>query len=726
MLAPPLQSAVEALGYQSAPGYVDSSVTERGARDYVWRDLRSKCHIDAAYFSGAVPLVAFIQADSPEAIREAHGRLWNFGRVPVLIAATDETVSALSCFERPTSTGFLEAVLASARPEQGLSSAFSEFSRFNIEAGRLTERHPGRFERRNRVDRSLLESLRFLRRSLLAAHVSPSAIESLIGRSIFIRYLEDRAILSPEHLEELGAGPSYVETLRTGRAAVFALYDALAEQFNGDVFRPGTHLSVRDEALDALADFLSGTRPSGQQTLFPYDFGVIPAELISSIYEQLLEESQRRTAAYYTPRHVVDLVLDEVLPWGGTSTDIQVLDPSCGSGIFLAEAFRRLVYRHVDVQGNGNRFDDLSDLLTSSIHGVDLSAPAIGVTAFGLYLSLLERVDPPTAWRDGRLPTLVGTNLIVSDFFDEHALSGQQFDVVVGNPPWQSRLTESALQYVTSSDIEIADQQIALAFLWRVQDQLDDDGVLGLVLPAKALLHNRSSAAIRARRTIFSQLNIETIIDLSPVRRETFGSASNPGAVVVLRRAMAAPAEDAIVYLSPRRTPLSREIDGIVVSQADIHRVPRRLAATDPNIWKGFLWGSEADVGLLTRLREGFQTLGDLAVKQKWVVGQGFQVKGGDKQDASHLLGMKLVKPEDVGPLRATSPSDVVRDPIMHRTRDERLFLAPHIVLRNGFRRWPVSALIEFNAAFADGLFGIAGVEADASLLNLDPPMRGR
>lgn len=713
----PLNSATEALGYQSAPGYVDSSVSERGARDYVWRDLQAKCDVDAAYFSGAVPLVAFVEADSQEDIPDAHRRLWNFGRVPILIAATTENVFALSCFDRPTRPGSPAPVLASARHGQSLSKVLADFSRFDVEAGRASMRHPGRFQRRTRVDRSLLVNLRVLRDRLLTTGASASAAEELIGRSIFIRYLEDRMILSPEHLQQLGAPPSYVATLRDGPGSVLALFEALAEHFNGDVFRPARDLELTHEALDFLGDFLSGTQPSGQQVLWPYDFGVIPSELISSIYEQLLEETQKQHSAYYTPRHVVDLVLDEVLPWDGATTDISVLDPSCGSGIFLAEAFRRLVYRHLEVQGKASTFSELSSLLTSSIHGIDVSAPAIGVTAFGLYLALLERVDPPSAWREARLPPLVGPNLIVSDYFDVHDLRHGFFDIVVGNPPWRSALTEPARRYVRERGVKVADQQIALAFLWRAQEQLTEHGLLGLVLPAKALLHNRSAAASRARRDVFSNLAIETVIDLSPVRRETFGASSNPGAIVIVSALGSSRDDGAIVYLSPRRTPLARELDGIVVSQQDIYRVSRARAATDPDMWKAYLWGSHADSELISRLRERFRSLGDLGEVRGWVIRQGFQARGGGAQDASHLLGMKYLSPKDVHGLKVSVPKAVVTDAVMHRTRDPRVFLAPHVVLRNGFSHWPVAAFVGFDAAFANGLFGIAAPRRDAQML---------
>lgn len=58
------------------------------------------------------------------------------------------------------------------------------------------------------------------------------------------------------------------------------------------------------------------------------------------------------------------------------------LDPSCGSGIFLVESYRRMVEKQI----NGNLFteDDnlLQDILSNNIYGVDLNPDAIDVAIF--------------------------------------------------------------------------------------------------------------------------------------------------------------------------------------------------------------------------------------------------------------------------------------------------------------------------------------------------------
>src|SRR4051812_29598662 len=97
----PISTVVDALGYGDSGGYVDSSPSRPGARDFVWRSLKEKCAVDGAYFRGAVPLVAFAEAESDQQVATIQRRLWNFGRVPLLIASTPDHVQALSCYVPP-------------------------------------------------------------------------------------------------------------------------------------------------------------------------------------------------------------------------------------------------------------------------------------------------------------------------------------------------------------------------------------------------------------------------------------------------------------------------------------------------------------------------------------------------------------------------------------------------------------------------------------------------
>ena len=104
------------------------------------------------------------------------------------------------------------------------------------------------------------------------------------------------------------------------------------------------------------------------------------------------EEDEKGT--YYTPLHLVNLVMDEVYPWEGEYKDISFFDPSCGSGIFLVEAYRRLVCRWMSQNAvQAITCDRLNLLLKNSIFGVDINEEAIRVASFSLSLAMCDFLD---------------------------------------------------------------------------------------------------------------------------------------------------------------------------------------------------------------------------------------------------------------------------------------------------------------------------------------------
>lgn len=719
-----LRDTVAALGYGDAAGFVDAE-TAPAARGFIWADLRDKCRVDAAYFRGSVPVVAFAAAGTRSDIHRTQRRLWNYGRVPLLIATTESEVLALSCNTSGTPRQPEAALIGQAEGSDELRQVLSDFSRFSVESGRLMRLYPKALSKRNRVDQSLLRNLRQLRSRLVALGVDESDIEPLLGRSIFVRYLEDRGILRPEDLRSLGQPTSLVAALDDNWNAVSSFFDAMSDHFNGDVFRTGVlSRPIPQPALDDLGSFFRATDlDSGQQALWPYDFAIIPSELISSIYEQLLATKQKKDAAYYTPRHVVDLVLDELLPPDRTTGPRALLDPSCGSGIFLAEAFRRMVRQESLRRGTTLNFAELSQLLTSSVFGVDRNADAIGVTAFSLYLALLEHVDPRTIWLTARLPDLIGSNLVIADYFDDHALADRKFDAIAGNPPWQSRLSPAANRYLHRAERDVPDQQIAAAFIWRAAEMLTDQGSVGFVLPSKTILHNRGGAADRFRLEFFSSLSVETIIDLSPLRKELFG-ATAPATIAIF-----GPQSDVndtnLLHVSPRRTPIAQMVDGIAIPQQNIRWIPSVAARTDPSIWKPLLWGGPADLALVQHLRQAFPSLRHLEKERDWSSGPGFQiVRGGDENDASHLANIPHLPTDRLQAMRPPAvPERPATEAVMHRPRQLAIYLAPHILMRKGFSEFPEAAFVPYNATFTDGLSSLAGphkeeLQAIAALLN--------
>ena len=192
-----------------------------------------------------------------------------------------------------------------------------------------------------------------------------------------------------------------------------------------------------------------------------YDFNIIPIKIISSIYElffHLSDVGDDDKGTYYTPLHLVDNLLDEVYPWEWDYEQISIIDPSCGSGIFLVEAYRRIVCRWMQK-------NNVSQITNSQLNEI-------------LKDCIFE---------------LVNTNLIVSDFFDEKLNDKLiKYDIIIGNPPWQSQLTKSAIEYLKFSNHLVGDKQIAQAFSIKCATICKDNGVVCLLMPSKGFLFNRS------------------------------------------------------------------------------------------------------------------------------------------------------------------------------------------------------------------------------------------
>jgi hypothetical protein len=330
------------------------------------------------------PLAIVVEFASPATeacLRELHRLAWNFSHTPTLITIEPQLLRVWSCCEAPEETRPISDRLVHAASAEALDGTYSTQDAaaralhwISLVSGEFFSDHAARFDRDGRADQMLLSNLRDIRSRLAGEGLDDDDVcHDLLARVIFVQFLFDRkdadgaAALNPAKLAKLHA-EGLLKRAHANFASVlcdyedsYALFEWLNERFNGDLF-PGKgdtpearaegwrreRERVRPEHLRLLADFIRGDleMPSGQVAMWPlYAFDVIPLEFISSIYETFVTERAARDAIFYTPPHLVDFILDRVLPWNGDVWDLKVLDPACGSGIFLVKAFQRLVHR---------------------------------------------------------------------------------------------------------------------------------------------------------------------------------------------------------------------------------------------------------------------------------------------------------------------------------------------------------------------------------------------
>ncbi|MEK7686564.1 MAG: N-6 DNA methylase [Verrucomicrobiota bacterium] len=518
----------------------------------------------------------------------------------------------------------------------------------NLVSGQFFKENAPRFRRDQRADQLLLENLRSVRSALREAGLKDDDVcHDLLARVIFIQFLFDRkdssgkAALNPSTLERLH-DEDVLKAKHGGFASILADYDEtyrlfrwLNERFNGDLF-PGKGDSADDRErawqaekrhvkaphLDVLAQFVSGKldMPEGQRCLWrEYAFDAIPLEFISSIYEAFVTERARSEGIYYTPPHLVDFTLDRVLPWGGDGWDLKVLDPACGSGIFLVKAFQRLIHRWKKAHPQEDiRAETLRRLLENNLFGVDKDPHAVRVASFSLYLAMCDEIDPKHYWTQVRFPAMRDRRLINADFFEEQldgfrtVQDAESYDLVVGNAPWgEELLTKAAKAWAGDPNHRwpVANKGIGTLFLPKAAALTKPEGKVAMVQSASSLLFNRSRPAQKFRKQFFSTFRVVEAVNLSALRFKVFsqkrGFAKEPVApACVITFCPTPPTDEKFFYLSPKLTEDIKDDFELVIEPQDEKRLHPSDGADDPQVWSAMMWGRQRDWTLVRRLRD--------------------------------------------------------------------------------------------------------------------------
>jgi hypothetical protein len=764
-----LQRFLGELGFHESPEYVSVDSHKVRAQDQHFLEWgRDKIEAEGVVFQrvpvndSSYPLAYFrrLEDDSPSNIAEAHRLAWNMGRAPLLFLVTSGRILVYSTYDQPRrkgdslddKAGLIDAIDLITYVESDRQK-LRRYKREELLSGRFWEWEETRkrFSPKTRVEKSLLDNLSAIRSLLVAKEkLDPQIVHSLLGRAIFIQYLQDRtdsqgySVFPPDYFEQFLPGAKFFPDVLSDKRATYLLFEELEKKFNGDIF-PITGAerdTVQDAQLALLAQFLQGKMDvrSRQLNFWPhYSFNAIPIEFISNMYEEFFhyekdeqkdeqrpaeDERKKKSKAgtYYTPQRLVEFVLDEVLPWEGTSTRVRILDPACGSGIFLVEAYRRLIshWRQANPKARLD-FNTLKRLATDNLHGVDENSQAIRVASFSLCLAMCDYLEPRYVWANVKFPSLRGKNLWDRDFFDfvEPPTNLDAFDLVIGNPPWESELSEHAERYLKQRQLPIGDKQIAQAFLWASPELCRDGGKVALVAPSKGLLFNASGPNREFRKQFLKRFKVNTIVNFASLRRNLFAKAVGPAAPIIYEPTQP-PEDHAIVYCCPK--PMNSPEDGwhYVIENHDICRIPWEDAITQEQIWKTAMWGGPRDWELVSRLGK-LPALRQIADGRKWIDAEGFKIGTADKA-APWLTDRPYVAADA---LRAFTIDESSLPPLaethFHRAVETKkeVFDGPHVLVGQSPKAGEgfIAALLRGEAVFPQSVLGIAAPEADEGLL---------
>ena len=591
---------------------------------------------------------------------ELHRKLWSWGGVPLVYRKTRGLLQLFRCAHRPD---FVEDGVLRCNPVKTLeiASAISADPWWDAE-----QLHSGALWQDARTCDLLLSAQKSAHKSLFDAvkglsddlddqRVLPRALRrKLIILSLLIAYLEQRQVFAKGYFARFLPGAKrFFEVLADGNALV-QLLRALGERFNGNVFTLSDSDAEQlrtNQQLVRFAGLIEGREDqNGQLTLWQlYSFKDLPVELISQIYQLFVKDAD---SSVYTPPFLVRFLIEETLSWKRLDRLHErgeiILDPACGSGVFLVEAYKRLVL-HWRAKNEWKRPDaNVLRGLFKRLHGVDFEQGAVELAAFSLCLALCDALEPEAIRRSIKLfPPLAETNLHHACFFEakEQGLIADPVGVVVGNPPFGSKLTTRGAERSYQSYIEhhgtLPDKQLGYLFLHEAMELVVAGGLL-CMLQQYNFLYNQRSLAFR--RQFFRTHHVHELLDMVSVRGLFQKGKADTKIVVVVAEKTPPSSEAHMLHVTFRRSGRTDAEQGFDLDYYDLHDVPHAQALENDRVWRANLMGGGRALSLATRLSQYRSLKEFVQTKKEWDFGEGFiEGQSGKRQAAPHITGKRYL-----------------------------------------------------------------------------------
>jgi len=343
-------------------------------------------------------------------------------------------------------------------------------------------------------------------------------VQRLLDRVIFIAFCEDRNLLPSNTLKrahgELPAFSAVTNPRWQNFKTLFRFVDRGNARANIPAYNGGLFAESAADELELDDEWTQFFRTVGT-----YDFAdEVNLDVLGHLFEQSITEleklregglfggdaemaeqyaampqsaKRKRLGIYYTPpeltSRIVDYTVDELIQrrWAelavahGVSReqadrgelpdtldfwnaalqvlrDLKVVDPACGSGAFLFQAYNVLEHRYAEAVGHLARLGKRAAaklekeipqmILGENLYGVDLSPEAVEITQLALWIRSATPGQTLAALSDN----IVYGNSLVHDpeahsagfdwrerFPDVFNREQAGFDCVLGNPPWE-------------------------------------------------------------------------------------------------------------------------------------------------------------------------------------------------------------------------------------------------------------------------------------------------
>ncbi|MBR2857910.1 N-6 DNA methylase, partial [bacterium] len=371
-----LKNIFERIGLKTSNGLIYKSDESSNINARIKYSLKN-IDYDALYALDSNPLIIFKEYnnknDYENTFNDFLKQIWNLNDIPILFISRPGQIEIYNAnvFNKD------ESRLAIFNKLEDLNS----FNIENIVNGSFFTEFQEDFDKSKKVQKYLLDNISQTKELLSNINLPNNIIHGLIGKLIFSKYLIDRKLID--------YSDNKFYSIIENKEELFGFFNKIEEKFNLNLYKfdETDKVKIKKQHLKYLSDLFRGHDIVQQQEVLacPYDFSIIPIELISNIYEIFLEQYDE-TKSFYTPLFLVDYILDNTLDVKlKNNNNCKILDPSCGSGVFLVESLRRIINKNIKSKGDLSN-DELINIVKNNIYGVDKDENALYLTSLSITL----------------------------------------------------------------------------------------------------------------------------------------------------------------------------------------------------------------------------------------------------------------------------------------------------------------------------------------------------
>jgi hypothetical protein len=310
------------------------------------------------------------------------------------------------------------------------------------------------------------------------------------------------------------------------------------------VTNPKSRLGGGSITLDSLHERVAeNDEIEGAPSLDEADLQAVDVDVLRTLYERIVSREMRLALGeYYTPRGIAGLAVDSLAIEDMAAASM--LDPGCGSGVFLTVCIERKLAAMADRPPA-----QTVDAITKSVFGVDLNPVAVKTSKLSYLLALVPVLGAETV-ETVELPVRCADALGLSQ--TSSLWSQLRVEYLVGNPPWitwdrlgdqlKNRLRERYVEELgllphegASARLGHSNDDIAIPFVWIcIHRYLRDSGEASVVMK-RDLLTGPAGAVLRRLRVGDRPLAARHVHDFTGLR--PFGEQVGADAAIYTLRA---------------------------------------------------------------------------------------------------------------------------------------------------------------------------------------------